>query len=437
MAQATPPQLSCARSLLVLGTLLTISTLACGSRTAVLLGDPAADANPEQAGGDTGLPHITCAPPAKQCVTRDATDPCARARLVPATCDSSTLTWTCPVGAWPYARAAELAGDCLPLYDASGPSGPSGPFRSVQGSLSRVPTDDGRCLWVAESVQLASGQSLRNVAFELDPHTAFGTCPRSVAFSGGSARDSVVFSDGGADPTLLVQITGGYRIGGKTRVTYRLFRLDAGAVFGLAELGTGLGYWDATSQRIVVFGAERPRFETDLDFGNASWVEGNYAYLWGCNAPGHFLTEGCLLARLDAKDGLELFTGNNQWSANAEASAGAIVFDDGPWISSVTRDFADSTQLLHVFAGGFGDELRMQRATQAQGPWTQAAALAPCSLPAGDSKAYCAGPIVHEELADPMRPSELVVSYGRGTTGPAIDGRPEAYWSRIAWIARK
>ena len=400
-----------------------LSVLACGGRTPLLLADPNAGA------ADADANDSACSDTPVQCVTRSATDPCAAPRLVAPSCDTQAFEWTCPAGAWPYRRVAPSRSQCLPLHDSAGS------IFGVAGSLSRVPTEDGRCLWIAEAVQTdAMGRSLRNVAFEPDPRAGFGACPTAVIFLGGAPTPSVVFSDGSVDPTLLVQITGGYLSAGKTRVTYRLFRTDPTSVFGLNELGTGLGYWDAHSQRIVVFGAERPRFETDLDFGNASLLEGDYAYLWGCNAQGHELTEGCLLGRLDTRDRLELYTGNDHWSASALPSAGAIVFEDGPWISSVQRSRANTQDLLHVFAAGFDAGLHIQHAVEPRGPWGEARALAACSLPEGDPEAYCAGPILHAELADPTRPGELVVSYGVGTTGPVGEGRSEDYWSRLVWL---
>jgi hypothetical protein len=245
---------------------------------------------------------------------------------------------------------------------------------------------------------------------------------------------SVFFSDGTAidSTSQYVQITGGFRSGGAARISYRLYRVDTSATFGLTELGTGLGHWDASSERILV--SEQPRFGTDLDYGNASWVEGDYSYLWGCNAPGHYLTEGCLLGRRDAQDRVELYTGANNWSATARASAGAVVFDDGPWLSSVEHSrLVGSDYLLHVFASAFSDHLQLQRANRPEGPWDVAAMLAPCTRPASDAKSYCAGPVLHAELADPTRPSELVVSYGVATTGPGT-GTQQDYWTRLAWL---
>ncbi len=398
----------------------------CGARTALLLDEPQVVIDPSSSAGASSQPRTCGAAP--QCVARNASDPCGPTRLVDPTCDSQTLEWQCPSGAWQYQRVTPAA-DCLPLSaDAR--------VDSLAGSLSRVPTDDGRCLWIVEELRLSSGDLLRNVALVAEQEPTFAACPRAMQFLGGSPQPIVVFSDGSVDTTLRVQVTGGFLQGGQARVSYRLFRVDPNAVFGVTELGTGLGFWDVTKQRIVVFGAEQLRFGTDSSFGNASISLGPYAYLWGCNAPGHFLTEGCLLGRLDTHDGLELYLGADLWSGNAAASSGAIVFDDGPWISSVLLDPTQASGLLHVFAGGFSNELQIQQAQRPEGPWGAASTLARCTLSQTDPKAYCAGPIVHEELFDPTQPNELVVSYGVATTDPTHMGSLTDYWSRLTWLRR-
>jgi hypothetical protein len=388
----------------------------CGTRTGLL--DPPATSPSDAA---------TCRPPAVTCVAPDA-DPCGAPRVVPADCDAATLTWTCPPGARPFARAPAQPSVCRPFRE------PGGPVLALGGSLARVPTDDGRCLWVAEDVTLSSGQQLRNVAFEVDAAAPFGACPIRASFAGGVARTAVVIE--GDDPSLVAQITGAYRRGGATRVTYRLFRREAGAAFGLRELGTGLGRWDAPSQRIVVPGPGGLRFGTDLDLGDASLVVGEHAYLWGCPELPTFLTERCVVGRIDAADRLELF-GGGRWIASARGSDGATVFEAGPWISSVVA-LPGATRLAHVFAVGFGSDLQVHTAAAPEGPWTSATSLARCDLPTDDADSYCAGPVVHVELADPTRPGELPVTYGVGTTAADQAARaavrPEAYWPRLQWV---
>ena len=403
---------------------LGLAALSCGARSGLLLEEPDASPSAAQAGGPA-LPQAC--PNAPQCVTGNASDPCGPAQLVDPQCDALTRLWHCPDGARPYQRARAGA-ECSPLHDGSLK------IEALGGSLARFPTDDGRCLWVAETLQLGSGVSLQNVAFEPDLQAPFGTCPSEVKFASGPAT-SVLFSDGSSvDPAIYyVQITGGFRSNGATRVTYRLFNVDRTAVFGVTELGTGLGYWDATTEHILI--AKHERFAVDLDYGNASWVDGDYAYLWGCNAPGAFFAEGCVLGRRNVSDQVELYTGAGVWSSTARASSAAIVFDDGPWISSVQRAAAPSSLLLHVFASDFGDRLQIQNANRPEGPWADPRTLAPCARPTADVQSFCAGPVLHAELADPTRPGELVVSYGVASTGIGT-GIPDDYWSRLTWLSQ-
>ena len=404
-------------------TALACSTvIACGARTELFLAEPSSDAAAPKSEPDAGA--RSCPDVVPRCVARNASDPCGAPHLVPAECDAALLAWRCPSGSFLYARS-DTASECLPLHDQPEVS-------AVTGTLAAVPTEDGKCLWVAEDVLLSDGAQLRNVGFEVTPTFTFGTCPQ-VGFAGGIISSSVAFSDGTVDPTLLVQITGGYLLDGKTRVTYRLFRVDPSAVFGATVLGSGLGYWDSTRQQIIVFGAEKPRFEVDLSLGNASLVDENFAYVWGCNRPGAYLSEGCLLARLDPRDKLELYLGNDAWSASAATAASAVVFEDGPWISSVRRSRAKPDSLLHVFITNFDHTLQVQGAARAEGPWGGPTPNARCALPALDPKAFCAAPVVHEELADPTRPTEVVVSYDVDTTSTNPQRSIADYWSRLVW----
>jgi hypothetical protein len=111
-----------------------------------------------------------------------------------------------------------------------------------------VPTDDGRCLWIAERVATPTGALITNVAIEVDRSAPFGTCPTTGALVGG-APTSIVHVEGGADPSISVQIASAFRVGGVTRVVYRLFQSDPSTVFGVVYLGGGLGQWDPGSQR--------------------------------------------------------------------------------------------------------------------------------------------------------------------------------------------
>jgi hypothetical protein len=228
-----------------------------------------------------------------------------------------------------------------------------------------------------------------------------------------------------ADPSQIVQITGGYRLGGRTHVTYREFRADPAAPFGVTHVGSGIAQYDGA--RIVI--PRDVRFATDLDLGDASLVKGDRAFVWGCPGPPEFLTERCVVGRLDAGDAMELFTGSN-WVKSVRGSDGKTVFDAGPWVSSVT---ASGSLLRHVYAVGFGTDLQMHTASAPEGPWSEGRTIARCALPAGDAQAFCAGPVVHDELADPTRPGEMVVTYGVGTLRPG-ERAPTDYWPRLQRI---
>lgn len=381
-------------------------------------------ARPELAEGPCDLTADT--PP--QCVAPSA-DPCGPPATVAPVCDTATRAYRCPEGARPYARAADSPATCLPFSD------PAGPIRALGGSLVRVPTDDGRCLWVAEQVETADGHSLRNVAFAPDPAAPFGACPTKATPVGGSPG-SIVHMDGGDDPSFLVQVAQAFRLAGKTTVVYRLFEVDQQATFGVTLLGSGLGTWDAGTQRIVVPGPSALPFPTSLNLGDASLVAQGSAFVWGCPTQDG-LMERCVVTRFDPGGGTATFAGAAGWRPGLDGAAGATVFESGPWISSVVPDAA-SGGLLHVYAIGFGTTLETHLAPAPEGPWAAGASIGPCALPSGDAHAFCAGPVVHEELADPTRPGEIVVSYGVASTAPSAGAlsaaRPEDYWTRLVWV---
>jgi hypothetical protein len=301
----------------------------------------------------------------------------------------------------------------------------------------RVPVDGGRCLWVAETVLTKMGSSLRNVGFELDRTEPFGSCPERASFLGGAPASAVTI-EGSDDPSLLVQVDGGYRVGGETHVLYRIFRTDSSAVFGVTELGSGLGLWDSSTQRIVVPGPASLSWSDDLDLGDAYRVVDGVTYVWGCHGPGGFLTSSCKLARLDDAGVAELFAGSGEWVRGDDLAHARTVFDSGPWISSIEP--SPSGGFVHVYAVGFGSTLETHDAPAVTGPWTSGATLASCDLPKTDAHAFCAGPVVHDELGDPTRAREWVVSYGVGTTATNQDAlmaaHPEEYWTKLVWVSQ-
>jgi hypothetical protein len=251
-------------------------------------------------------------------------------------------------------------------------------------------------------------------------------------FAGGDITP-VVEIDPGSDPTLLVQIDGGFVYDGEIKVLYRLFRTDAQAAYGVTLLGGGFGRWDAAKQRIVVPGAASLQWDPSIDPGDASLVVDGTPYVWGCHAPIDFLASPCAIGRLDGGE-LELYTKGDAWVAGADVAETSTMFESGPWISSVVA--APGAALLHVYASGFGTTLETHSAARVVGPWSSGPTLAQCDLPSKDPHAFCAGPVVHTELMDPTRPGELVVSYGVGSTAsqPTEPGTlSTSYWTRLVW----
>jgi hypothetical protein len=382
-------------------------------------------------GGRSELSGGPCddAPGPSECVAPGA-DPCGPSVVVVPVCDPAAHAYQCPAGSRPYARAAGGGGACLPFSD------PAGPIESLGGSLVRVPTDDGRCLWVAETVSTKDGDQLRNVAFAPDLTAPFGTCPVAATAVGGIPA-SIVHMEGGDLPNYLVQLAAPFRFAGETRIVYRLFVVDENAVFGVTLLGSGFARWDAGTQSIVVPGPGSIAFPTTLDLGDAAWVTPDFTYLWGCPKPDG-LVDDCIVTRLDPGGALTLFSGGSSWIPSQNGRDGATLFSAGPWISSVVPD-AVSGGLLHVYAPGFGTTLETHTAPAPEGPWAPSSTLASCDLPGGDTSAFCAGPVVHEELGDPTRPAEVVVSYGVGTTAPdqsaLLGASPESYWTKLTWTS--
>jgi len=381
----------------------------CGARSAI---DDQAVASPCRA-----VPPTCIAP---------SDDPCGESSVVSPTCDARSLEWSCPAGSRLYARAPELTTVCLPFRAASIASiGPWG-----LSAMTHVPTDDGRCLWIADSVTLNDGTSVRNVAFQPDPTAPFGTCPANTL----TPPSPVVTVESGDDPSVLVQINGAFRLSGTTHVLYRIFRADSAATFGAILVGGGVGRWDQATQRIVIPSATPPfPWGTDLDLGDASLLEGDgvHAYVWGCARPGMNLLQGCELARLDAQDDVELFSTGGGWIPSTNPALGAVLFGSGSWSSSVVSVPAG---LRDVFVIDFGSTLQSHVASAATGPWVVGPDLAACDLPSDDDPgSFCAGPIVHGELSDPTRPGELAVTYGVGSSAEIPPGPPIDYWPRLIW----
>ncbi len=277
---------------------------------------------------------------------------------------------------------------------------------------------------------LSGGAVARNVALQADPNAPFGTCPTESL----TPPTPIVTIEGPDDPSILVQIDGGYRLAGATHVLYRLFRVDPNATFGAVELGGGVARWDQTTQRIVVPSPSKPfPWGLDLDLGDAQLVsdDGAHAFVWGCSGPAAALKQACRLARLDASDHVELLSTSAQWVPTIDASLGAKLFGSGSWTSSVVPA---PSGFRHVYVADFGSALQTDVAADPTGPWTAGPDLAACDLPtAHDPNSFCAGPIAHLELSDPTRPGELAISYGVGAS-KAPTGTPDDYWPRLVWL---
>jgi len=390
--------------------LLVACLAACGGRSELA------------AGGACGADALDC--------VRAADDPCGPPEIVASVCDAQAHVLRCPAGAWPYARAAEGPTPCLPFSD------PSGPIRSLGGSLLRLPTDDGRCLWLAD-IETTAGEQISNVALEPDRTAPFGTCPVTASFAGGTPG-SIVTVEGESDPSLVVQLDTPFRFAGRTQVVYRFFKSDPAAVFGFTLLGGGLGRWDPGTQRIVIPDPHLTLpFSTDLQLGDAALVTPDFAFVWGCpRSEMGALVQGCVVTRQDPLGNLQLFAGGGSWVESLDGTVGATVFTSGSWTSAVAPG-AGAGSLFHVFVGDFGSTLESQVAAAPEGPWTDGPTLGACDLPASDAHAFCNAPVVHQELADPTRPGEVVVSYDVSTlatnAGSLASARPEDYWPRLVW----
>jgi hypothetical protein len=272
-------------------------------------------------------------------------------------------------------------------------------------------------------VTLSSGESVTNVALEADPSIPFGGCPDTSIIP-----PTPIVTMNGADPSVTVAIYDSYRLGGALHVLYRLFEV------GYLEIGGGLAPWDDFTQQIVIppSGQALP-WGTDLDLGDAALVsdDGAFAYVWGCARLGSFLERGCDLARLDASGSIAIYAGLDRWIPGTDGARGAVVFSSGPWLSSVTHV---NGALGHVFTNDYSSSLYVQTASDPTGPWSAQTNFANCDLPESDPKAFCGGPVVRNEIADPTMPGELPVTYSVGTTGMATSNTDD-YWPRLTWIA--
>jgi hypothetical protein len=360
-------------------------------------------------------------PPETELLCVRTTDTCGAREIVGPTCTPATWTWRCPVTTEPYEAMPEEA-QCLPFDELPG-------VRRVAGAPVRVPTDDG-CVWIVPELEETSGALHENVGILVDPDLPFGACPHTGEIVGGVPSSIVEVVEGDAP---IVQLTGAYTLAGETSVTYRHFVFDEDGGFGMRDVGTAIGLWDRARRRVIVTGAHDVRWSPEIDLGDAAFAEDNLAYLYGCPPPIELLTEDCFLARIDALDRTEMWVG--EYRADADPRDALPVFDAGPWRSAVTR--LSDGRYLHVFSVGFGTNLEAHVAPSPEGPWSDLGVIAACDLP-DDPEAYCAGPAIHEELADPLAPGTIVVSYSVGSQTPGWGERarenPAEYRTRLVRV---
>jgi hypothetical protein len=349
----------------------------------------------------------TCNPFARPHCMRRA-GPCDPLELVDAECIS--LAWQCPTGASPYARAWTDDETCLPLR------GTTIFADGVHESPVPIPIGE-TCEWIFP-YDAPSGPQLLGVA-SASSCASIGapTMPIAAPTTDGS----------------FVDVQAAFATPSGTRVLSRAWVFDSTAAYGVRALGVELGH--VAAGRLGFDGAFL--FDDSRDLGDAAIAVGDYAYAYGCPGIPHWLEEDCNVARAplaDVDDASAWATyGSGGWGVGDPVR----VFGSGPHRSAVLRD-PRGGGYLHVYAIGFGRDLRLSTAPQPEGPWTDSISLGRCELPADDPGAYCAGPQVHRELIDPLDPSMLIVSYSIGSTSSDQDVRrarsPDAYWPRIVHV---
>ncbi|UJR80086.1 DUF4185 domain-containing protein [Sandaracinus amylolyticus] len=336
------------------------------------------------------------------CVTRAA--PCDPLQLVPPLCDEPTLAWSCPEGAREHV-APWRSDRCLPL---------EGTADIVHEAPIAVPQGD-RCAWWLPALE-HEGEARAHLLVDVADGCDALALPASL--------EPAIETPEGADIVGVQAAIDG------PRLLVRGWVLDPAGGFGVTALGVGFARREGA--RFVV---PAWLFDPDTeDFGDAAITDGDHVYAYGCPGPPEWLEEDCFVARAprDAIDDRTAWRtlGERGWGEGAARR----VFGSGPHRGPVVRD-PRGRGFLHVYAIGFGDRLEIQRADHPEGPWSAPRPLIDCELPEGDPDAYCAGPGIHVELFDPLRPDELVVSYSIGTLSPDGPERrardPRGYWARV------
>ena len=365
---------------------------------------------PTDAGLEADAP--SCDPASRpRCATRSG--PCDPLTLVDAECapvSGSGVAWQCPSGAAPYQRPWTDDATCLPLRGT--------PLLADGVHESPVPVPIGdTCQWIFP-FDTGAGAQLLGVA-SASSCAALGTPTMPIDDAHGAET--------------YVNVQTAFATPNGTRILSRAWAFDSTSAYGVRALGVELGR--VIGGRLRFDGAFV--FADAADLGDAAIVDGGFVYAFGCPGTPRGLEGDCNVGRaaiLSIDDASAWSTlGSHGWGVGDPVR----VFGSGPHRSGVLRD-PRGDGFLHVYAAGFGSELRMNGASHLEGPWSDSVMLARCELPADDPGAYCAGPQVHRELLDPMDPHTLIVSYSIGSTSADQSDRrarnPDAYWPRIVHV---
>ncbi len=379
----------------------------------------------EDRDADAAAPWCSASPDLR-CVRREA-GPCSALVEIPAVCDPAEDAWRCPAGSRIYEAAAPTA-DCLPFQSADGP------LESLGSGGITLETGDGRCLWILGDGVLADGSLVAHPAVAVPGDLPVGACPASGSFVGGSRPRSVI------DPAelgvgSLVSPGDAVRYGDRSWLYCRHWTLDGSSPFGVRKLGTKLGWFDESAERVRF--VDGYLWLADRDYGDSALLIDGVPYVYGCYGEPRDLGYDCRLARGD-RGPIESVSSYRYYSATADwvpdEGGSAVVFLAGPHRSSV-RYLAARGRYIHVSIEGFGDHIDYSLAERPEGPWSAPATLASCRLPSDDPDALCGYPMIHPELSDPFEPSEIVVSYDVTTLAPDAAERrrtnPAAYWPRL------
>lgn len=340
-------------------------------------------------------------------------------------------TWRCPAGAAVHVAVEEPPGPCLPFFAVE-----DGAFAVLAGVGVEIETDDGRCLWSAGYGETTAGERISHAAGALPSPLPFGACPTEGDWLGGDRPRSIA-DEGSLGEGAVVSLRSTVRVDGTTWVFFRQWIWDEDAVFGLRKVGSGVARWSDSVGAIDL--GPGLVWRGDADFGDAAFVVDDAVLLLGCYGEPDFLTFHCRLARhlgasLGDGTGWEYYRDGptDEWTARLADAVPVVA--SGPERAVVA--FHEPTgRWLHVFAVGFGSDLEIRSAPTPEGPWSDAVVLAACDLPTGDPDAFCREPVLRPSLADPLRPTELVLTYNVDTLAEGGDARrrasPAAYWPRL------